>query len=252
MIRKILIIEDEPLNAQRLTHLLEKIGNYEISPFLQSVASSIEWFTKEEMPDCIFMDIQLLDGQAFEIFAKVEITCPVIFVTAYDQFAIKAFEVNAIDYLLKPIALEKLENAIEKANRLQFSENEQNVYQQLLQMSSKQIHFRQRFLVAFRGTFIPISTDKIQYFYSENKITHLVTKDSQDFMIDFTLEKLDEELDPDSFKRITRQMIVHVNAIDHIYPLFNGQIGIELIPHFKDSIQLSREKSSELKVWLNR
>lgn len=249
---RILIIEDEIPNARRLERMLQSIGPFETFGPIQTVSSAIQWLEQNPAPDIILMDIQLIDGDSFQIWEHRKIESFVIFTTAFDQFALKAFEVNAIDYLLKPIELEKLTLSIEKAKKYAAPSLDTALIQMLSKIKIQDPIYRKRILVNFRDRIIPIKMDEIAYFFSEFKITHLVTNQNQIYPLDITLEKLEEELDPDLFMRVTRQIIVKAVSITNIYNLFNGQIGIEVRPSFKEKIHLSREKSSTLKRWLEQ
>jgi two-component system, LytTR family, response regulator LytT len=249
---RVLIIEDEIPNSRRLERLIHSQGEFDIYGPLQTISSSIEWLSMNSMPDIIFMDIQLLDGESFKIFDSCKIDAMVIFTTAYDQYALRAFEVNAIDYLLKPIDPLKLEISLKRAQRYIIPKVDITVRNILSELKNAEKKIRQRFLVNFRDRIVPILMDEIAYFYSESKITHIVTKDNHNYTIDLTLEKIEEELDPDYYMRVTRQVIVKLSAIKNIFNLFNGQIGIEVIPMFKDKIHLSREKSIALKQFLDK
>lgn len=248
---KYLIIEDEIPNAQRLQRMLQTIAPCEIVDTLQTVADSVQYLRHCDPPDIIFMDIQLLDGMSFEILEQVNVTSPIIFLTAYNQFALKAFEVNAIDYLLKPILLDKLAASIEKAKKYlpQPDTSVNNILREIHKQDK--LILRQRFLVAYRDRLIPIAVNNIAYFYSENKVTHIVTFENKDYLLDnLSLEKIEIQISPKTFLRVTRQCICHIDAVANIYQLFNGQIGIELKPAFKEPISLSREKSKQLKNWI--
>ncbi|MFF5383372.1 LytR/AlgR family response regulator transcription factor [Pedobacter suwonensis] len=249
----ILIIEDELPNIQRLTKMLTALNtNITILGSIQTVQESIGWLKSFNQPDIILMDIRLTDGLSFEIFEHVKITAAVIFITAYDEYALRAFEVNGIDYLLKPLEADKLEKSIGRAIANKGLRNDESILNLVKSMQAKQIIFRSRFLVAFRDSFLLIMTSEIAYFTSENKITFLIRHDSQRFKVDQTLEILDGELDPESFFRVSRQYIVSIRSIHKIHQSFNGQLKIELLPALDEGIMLSREKSSQLKKWLDQ
>jgi two-component system LytT family response regulator len=250
---KVLIIEDELPNAQRLGRMLLSLDeSILIEGNIQSVRAAISWLQTHPLPHIIFMDIHLTDGMSFEIFQHVNITVPVIFLTAYDEYALKAFEVNAIDYLLKPIEKEKLQQSLEKAKRFLGTGFEANILQLIEKLQPELPVFRQRFLITYRDLLLPIMTEDIAYFYSENKITHLVTFKNENFPVETTLSTLENELEPTIFMRISRQHIIHINAIHKIYKLSNAQIGVELKPVFNEKLHLSREKSDALRKWLER
>ena len=249
---KYLIIEDELLNARRLERMLNGLGDCQIQAIIQTVEEAVQFLKISPEPDIIFMDIQLLDGMSFEIFDQVEITSPVIFLTGFDQYALKAFEVNAVDYLLKPFTEQRLLQAIQKARR-NISGSENKALLEVFKSIRNQnvIPFRQRFLVSFRDRFVPVAVEDIAYFYNENKITRIITSQNQRYVLEgHSLNQLEAELDPTKFLRITRQIIIHINAIESVYSLFNGQVGVELKPKFNEKIQLSRDKTRLLKEWL--
>lgn len=248
-----LIIEDELPNIQRLEKMLRTLdSNIRVAASIQTVKGSIEWLKAHELPDIIFMDIRLTDGLSFEIFSQVSVTAPVVFITAYDEYALKAFEVNGIDYLLKPLEADKLEKAVRKARAIAAQASDESILRLVKSMQAREPVYRSRFLVAYRDRYIPVTTDEIAYFTSENKITFLITHASERYPIDQTLEVLERELDPGSFFRISRQFIISLKAIHQIFQSFNGQLKIELSPLFNDSILLSREKSGQLKKWLGQ
>lgn len=251
----IVIVEDEKLSAQRLEKLLTRIDNsIVVSAILDAVKSSVYWFKSNPTPDLVFLDIHLGDGLSFEIFDQINIECPIIFTTAYDEYAIKAFKFNSIDYLLKPIDQNLLQKSIQKFQKLsQKSFSKDFDFKDLAKLlgSEKKI-YRSRFLVNYRDELQSISTNHIAYFYSENKNTYLIGKDERKYLIDYTLEELETELDPVHFFRITRQIIASSQAIKKIYQHFNLKLKVELEPPFQEQIMLSRDKSGQLKEWLNR
>ncbi|QIH35937.1 LytTR family DNA-binding domain-containing protein [Sphingobacterium sp. DR205] len=248
-----LIIEDELPNIQRLEKMLSK-SSYDITVIksIQTVKDSMKWLGENKQPDLIFMDIMLTDGISFEIFEHVDIAAPVIFVTAYDEYALKAFEVNGIDYLLKPLESEKLEKSIRKAIGYRSLDDNIGIISLMKKMQTNQRIYRSRFLVSYRDRFLSILVDDVAYFISENRITYLIMKDSQRYVIDATLEVLDAELDPEVFIRISRQFIVSFGSIESIYQLFNSQLKISLKPQLYEPVTLSRDRSSIVKKWLDK
>ena len=249
----VLIIEDELPNVQRLEKMLRVIDKEIIFlENLQTVQASIAWLKTNAQPDIIFMDIRLIDGISFEIFNHVTITAPVIFTTAYDEYALKAFEVNGIDYLLKPLDADKLEKSFRKAMAVKSPENDDNILQLVKNMLVRQPIYRSRFLIAHKDRYLMIMTTDIAYFTIENRTTFLITHDSKRFMADQTLEVLEHELDPEFFFRITRQFIVSLKSIDKIYQHFNAQLKVKLIPALNDGVIISRERSALLKKWLDQ
>ena len=249
----VLIIEDELPNVQRLEKMLRVLDkNIIFLENLQTVQASIAWLKTNVQPDIIFMDIRLIDGISFEIFNHVTITAPVIFITAYDEYALKAFEVNGIDYLLKPLDADKLEKSFRKAMAVKSPENDAHVLQLVKNMLARQPIYRSRFLIAHKDRYLMIMTTDIAYFTIENRTTFLVTHDSKRFIVDQTLEVLEHELDPEFFFRITRQFIISLKSIDQIYQHFNAQLKVKLIPALNDGVIISRERSALLKKWLDQ
>lgn len=249
----VLIIEDELPNVQHLEKMLRVLDkDIMFLENLQTVQASIDWLKTNAQPDIIFMDIRLIDGISFEIFNHVTITAPVIFTTAYDEYALKAFEVNGVDYLLKPLDAEKLERSFRKAMAIKSTGNDDNVLQLVKNMLARQPIYRSRFLIAHKDRYLMIMTSDIAYFTIENRATFLVTYDSKRLMIDQTLEILAHELDPECFFRISRQFIISLKSIDKIHQHFNGQLKIELIPSVQESVVISRDRSALLKKWLDQ
>ena len=251
---KVIIIEDEKAAVRNLKALLQEVKpEVEVEATLDSIAAVLDWFAMHSVPDMIFMDIHLADGSAFEIFGHVDITCPIIFTTAYDQYAIRAFTVNSIDYILKPVDEKRLLDAIVKYEALKGKDYKQENYiGDLIQSLQKQEKsYRTRFLIAGVDKFWALQVSDIAYFYSENKITFAVTKSGQEHIIDLSLTRLEEQLDPRRFFRANRQVIVCIDAIVHAAPYFNGRIILHVKPIHKDKITVSEEKVSSFKMWLN-
>lgn len=248
-----LIIEDELPNIHRLEKMLSRSSyNVAVIKSLQTVKDSIQWLSKNKHPDLIFMDIMLTDGLSFEIFQHIDISAPVIFITAYDEYALKAFEVNGIDYLLKPLELEKLEKSISKAVGLRSLDDNKEIIQLMKKMYANHTIYRSRFLVSYKDRFISVLADNIAYFVSENRTTYIIMKDSQRYVLDSTLEVLEAELDPTLFFRISRQFIISFYCIENIYQLFNSQIKVSVKPSLYEPITLSRDRSALLKKWLDK
>ncbi len=247
---KIIIIEDEPRAAQRLEKLiLEMDSSIQILAQLDSVESVIEWYTlKEEVPDLWFMDIHLADGSAFEIFAKITISQPIIFTTAFDQYAIQAFKVNAIDYLLKPIKKEEIRTAIEKykSSQPKVDFNYADLVKELKNGNAKKL---KRFLIRVGQTLKTVEVNNIAYFYTEDKITFFVSDEGKRYPIDYSLEKLEEELNEEIFFRINRQFIVRVSAINKMVAVSKSRVKLYLEPGSAETI-VSTERSGKFKKWL--
>jgi two-component system, LytTR family, response regulator LytT len=252
-----IIIEDEKPAARLLQRKLEKL-NISVSEMLHSVEESIEWFSKNEHPDLIFLDIQLSDGLSFEIFEKIDIKSAVIFTTAYDEYALKAFKLNSIDYLLKPIDEDDLETAIlkfkERFDSVNFVGNKslQLDFEQIRKMFANPFEktFKKRFTVKIGQHLKVISTDEIECFFSENKGTYIHTFDNRDYLIDTTLEVLEQELDGSDFYRISRKFIIPLKAIKEIIVYSNSRLKINLPTYKEDEVIVSREKVSDFKNWI--
>jgi DNA-binding LytR/AlgR family response regulator len=253
---KVVIVEDEHLSAQRLQGMLKKYDpSIEVLAELPSVAASVEWFKNNPDPDLVLMDIHLEDGQSFSIFETINLQVPVIFTTAFDEYTIKAFKVNSVDYLMKPLNYEELVAAIEKFKRIHGEAGEEKTMglEQLLQsMQKKEPEYKSRFLVSIGSRLKTIETDDIQYFFSADKITFLVTKENQRFPIDYSLDKMAVLLDPKQFFRINRQMTVKLDAIKNIHVFSKGKIKLDLDPPTKEDVFVSMDKVVEFKEWLGK
>lgn len=245
---RILIIEDEDAAARRLQKLVKEIiPEAVMEDPLDSVEMVLNWMAKNEMPDLIFMDIHLADGSSFEVFNHVEVEKPVIFTTAYDQYAIQAFKVNAIDYLLKPIKRPELEQAIEKYRK--WSGGAQVDYAQLARALQGE-QFNRRFLIRIGQSIRVVEMKEAAYFYTESKITFVVTREGKRYPLDYSLEKLEEMADPQSFFRINRQFIVNIDAIREMYAYSKSRVKVELKPECELETIVSTERSPHFKKWL--
>jgi two-component system LytT family response regulator len=251
----ILIIEDEIPAAKRLEKLLlEHQPKAQILAKLDSIEASINWFQSHIMPDIVFMDIELADGQSFEIFNKINISAPVVFTTAYDEFALKAFQVNSIDYLLKPIDITALANTFEKLDVLKKSASKHVTQSPDIDKLIKSFmlgNYKSRFLVKMGERLFTIETPKIAYFISEEKLTFMITDDNKKYVIDQTLDEVEKSLDPKMFFRLNRQIIASLKSISNIHTHFNGKLKIILKPEHKEEVLVSREKASFFKEWLD-
>ncbi len=249
---KVLIFEDETLAADKLEATLMEIQpDCQVVSRIKSISSAVEWLESNPHPDLIISDIRLLDGLCFEIFAKVKVEKPVIFTTAYDQYAIRAFEVNSIDYLLKPVEKEKLRNALAK---LQLpKESVLPDYNEVLNfIKSNKTSYKSRFMVRLGQRIIAVPSEKIAYFYSENKLTYIVTLDGKKFPIDQPLDELIDLLDPKRFFRANRQFIVAFDSIGEIHPYFKGRIKIILQPKSDEEVVISSDRTPEFKKWIDQ
>ncbi|AQG79404.1 LytR/AlgR family response regulator transcription factor [Spirosoma montaniterrae] len=250
----VLLIEDEQAAARRLTRLLLDIDpTLQIGPALGSVAAAVMHLQTQPHPDLILSDIQLSDGLSFAVFRQVEPRCPIIFTTAYDEYAIQAFKLNSLDYLLKPIVATELQAALAKFRKLTQSQSPSVDYQQLWQaLNQSQRTYRQRFLISYRDTYRTIPASEVAYFYSENKITRLVCPDGKWYPLTETLEELAEQLNPNQFFRANRQYIINLTSIVTIHKHFNGRLKVDLQPPIPDDLFVSRERADEFRNWLNQ
>ena len=248
----IIIIEDEKPAARLLQRKVVKLG-LNVNQMLHSVEESISWFQTNIHPDLIFLDIQLSDGLSFEIFDKVEIKSAVIFTTAYDEYALRAFKLNSIDYLLKPIDEDDLEVAINKfQSQKQKPQIQQFDFEQIKKMliNPAEKSFKTRFTVKIGQHLKVITTDEIECCYSENKGTYIRTSDGRDYLIDAILEVVENELNPKDFFRISRKFIVPLKAIKEIQIHSNSRLKVILPTYKDDEVIVSREKVQEFKTWL--
>lgn len=251
---RVLIIEDEIPAAEKLERYLNRLDQpMEVISKLTSVEDSVAWLSKnQEQIDLIFMDIQLIDGKSFEIFEQVEIQKPIIFITAFDEYALDAFKVNSIDYLLKPITFDDLQQSITKLNNLKDNLNQKpaiNIYEALAQLQQKT--YKNRFMVKLGEHIRSIAVADISLFYAEGRDAYLVTTEKRKFIIDYKLEELEEMLDPKLFFRVNRSFIMHIESIKDVVIFSNSRLKI--FPHvaLEKEIIVSREKVSLFKEWFN-
>ena len=249
---RILIIEDETPAADRLKKMiLDFEPTAEITSNLVSIASSVKWLKENPAPDLIFMDIHLSDGDSFQIFNEQEVTSPVVFVTAYDQYALEAFKVNSIDYLLKPVKKEDLLRALEKFKQRGAS-NMQQMMDLLKQMNitpSKK-ETQKRIVIRYGDTIKMVEIAEVAYFYTEDKINFLCTKDNVRYPIDQNLDELESMVDGDVFFRINRQYIININAIDKMLAWSKSRVKVILKPTCENETIVSTERSPNFKEWL--
>ncbi|WP_139957640.1 LytR/AlgR family response regulator transcription factor [Flavicella sediminum] len=250
---KIIIIEDEKPSARRLTRMLKEIG-IEVETMLHSVSESIEWFQNNAHPDLILLDIQLSDGISFEIFEEISVDSAIIFTTAYDEYALKAFKLNSIDYLLKPIDEEELFVAIEKFKTNQLEK--QSLHVDLNQIRKLLVNplektYKKRFTVKLGQHLKLVDVERIECFYSENKGTYLFTKEGRAYLIDASLEDLDLQLDPSQFFRVNRKFYVNITAIKDIVSYTNSRLQLLLFAYAEKEIIVSREKVRSFKNWID-
>jgi len=249
----VLILEDETLAGEKVQNLLQEIDEaIQVLDVLKSIESAREWFANNDSPDLIISDIRLLDGLSFELFESVSYNNPVIFTTAYDQYAIKAFEFNSVDYLLKPIQRDKMEKALSKLKREDNPHGANLPYQEIVQMiNAKSEDFKKRFMIRAGQKILAVPVEKIAYFYSHNKLTYIVALDGKKYPCDQTLEVIDYQVDPKLFFRANRKFIVRFDAISEIHPYFKGRMKIELDPQAEDDIVISAERTPDFKKWLD-
>ena len=248
----ILIIEDEDPAFKRIQKMLKEIEpDHTLLDHIVSVSSAVKWFSQNKSPDLIISDIQLSDGISFEIFKQVEITCPIIFTTAYDQYAIEAFKVNSIDYLLKPIKKDELEKAVVKfKSRSTVAEPAIDLTKLLQSLQPGGTDYKKRFVVRYGEHIKTIDTEDVVYFYTEDKATFLCTKDGRRFVVDFNLDTLDSILDPKLFFRINRQYIISIGSIAEMFAYSKSRVLIKLNPPPKHETIVSTERSADFKHWL--
>ncbi|TYA53780.1 LytR/AlgR family response regulator transcription factor [Formosa maritima] len=249
---RVIIIEDEKPSARRLQRMLDKIG-VQAETMLHSVEESVTWFLENEHPDLIFLDIQLSDGLSFEIFDLVKIKSSIIFTTAYDEYALQAFKLNSVDYLLKPIDPEEMQQAVNKFNSnlndqssvtLNFDEIKK------LLVNSNEKAYKKRFSVKVGQHLKLISVHEIECIFSENKGTYLHTVDGRNYLIDLTLEQLEDELNPDLFFRVNRTFYVNIKAIKDMVSYTNSRLQIKLNSYNEQDVIVAREKVKDFKAWL--
>jgi len=248
----VLIVEDEEIAAKRLTKLLDELmPDARVVGSVDSVKSAASWFRQNDEPDLAFFDIQLADGKSFEIFESVNINCPVIFTTAYDQYAIKAFKVNSVDYLLKPIAKPDLAHAIDKFRnqtaQLQITSSD---LIQLLNASDKK--HKERFVLKVGEHLKSVLTQDIEVFFSQDKSTYAYTHAGQKYILDFTLDQIEEMVDPRQFYRISRKFIINIDGIGDIITFSTSRLKIIPRSFSSDEMIVSRDRVNDFKAWLDR
>lgn len=253
---KVLIIEDEEAAALRLQKMLHVISpELEVIGICESIVQSVEWLQQHTQPDLIFLDIQVSDGISFEIFNQVSVSCPIIVVTAYDAYALKAFEVNSIDYLLKPLRKELLESSILKFKKFRdhFSPHQmmEKVQQMLDVYQNGYLPYKSRFAVTKGDTLTTVQSDDIAYFYIEDKALFLVTHQKARYLINFSMEQLEEVMNPAAFFRVNRQCMVSIRAIEKVHTSFNYKLKLQLKPEAPFEVIVSANKTKEFRVWLD-
>jgi DNA-binding LytR/AlgR family response regulator len=251
--KNVLIIEDEEAAVRRLQKMItEVLPEVNMLPSIATIRSAIEQLKTNPKPDLIFLDVHLADGESFEIFKEVNVSCPIIFTTAYDQYALEAFKVNSIDYLLKPIKKEELQRAINKfKNFSSASTPDVDLQKLLLSLNTGKANYKERFAVKYGEHIKTIETSDAAYFYTESKANFLITKDNKRYAIDYNLDQLEELLDPKKFFRINRQFIIGFYSITEMFTYSKSRVLIKLNPASKLETIVSTERSAEFKGWLN-
>jgi DNA-binding LytR/AlgR family response regulator len=248
----ILIIEDEIPAVKRLIQLITELeSEWKVIGQLDEVSLSVEWFKSNPMPDLVFMDIQLADGFSFDIFNQVTITCPVIFVTAFDNYAVNAFRVNGLDYILKPIQKKLLAESIERFKAINSSQRiDLSVLSEFIK--EKKASFKERFLIKSGEELNFVRAREIAYFLSESSYSFIVTKSGNRYILDETMDQIEGELDPSQFFRINRKQIVCLDCITKISSYFNNRLKLDLNPFEKEDSIVSRTRVKLFKEWLNQ
>lgn len=251
---RVVIIEDEKPNATRLKNILLDISpTIKIEAVLDTVSASVDWFKQHPHPDVTLMDIRLADGLSFDIFPQVALSCPVIFTTAYDEYAIRAFKVNSIDYLLKPIEKEDLQQSLERIHKQSQQPGATEMVQQLLEFfKQKDVTYRTRFMLPFRDGYKTVLVDDVDFIFYAFNVTHLVLKDKTQVALTQTMDELEEQLDPKQFFRANRQHIINISSIDNIQNYFSGKLKIKLKRDPEREILVSKEKVPLFKQWLDQ
>lgn len=249
---KIVIIEDEAKTAADLKSTLQKIDNtISVLAVLDSIETSVEYFNLEGIPDLVFMDIQLADGLSFEIFKSVNISCPVIFCTAYDEYAIEAFKVNGIDYILKPFNDENIANSLKKIEKLESHFTSQNVLlKNISEVLSRPKAYKSGFLISYKGKMLPISISDIACFYINDGLSFLITFSNSKYPIDYTLDEIETMIDTSQFYRANRQYIIHYKAIKEVEHYFARKLVAKILVSVPESIIVSKAKASDFLKWL--
>ena len=249
---KAVIVEDEIVAAQSLQRLIAQADSgIEIVAVLRSVEESAEWFSANPAPDLVFMDIHLSDGSSFSIFEKVSISAPVVFTTAYDEYALKAFEVNSVDYLLKPVDMQHLKRAIEKLGRFKETKiNHEDMISSMLSMlRNEKPVYKSNFLIPHKDKYIPLSVSDIAYIFSEHKIARIVTLDNRTFYEHRSLDDMQRQVDPSEFFRANRQYIISRRAIKDVSLWFDSKLSVNLVVEIPEKMIVSRVRAAEFKEW---
>ena len=251
---KVLIFEDESLSAEHLVKLMRRYDPaIELLGIIESVKQGVDWFTNHPHPDLLLMDIQLSDGSCFELFRQVRLEIPVIFTTAYNEYAIQAFKVNSIDYLLKPVDFQELQLAIEKFSkqRIHAVQNPEQVYEQLYSRLIQTSQYKKRLLVKVGEQLKQVNVEDIAYFQFDDGMCWAVTFAKARLPVDYSLDDLVQMLNPKMFFRINRKFIVRPESIDKIHAYFNNRLKLQLRPSPESEVLVSRERVTDFKNWLD-
>lgn len=252
---KVLILEDEALSAKRASQLLVECDpGVEVVDCIESIEEAAIWFNQHPEPDLILLDIHLSDGLCFNLFERVDVQSPVIFTTAYDQYALQAFKINSIDYLLKPLDKGELSRALTKfrgLNQRKKGISPLEIEKIRITIESLTKRYKSRFLVKFGDTIQFKNIDEVAYFYADDKVVFMVTNDAKKYLVDNNLESLEEVLDPMLFFRVNRKVIARIEAIQKVKTLLSSRLQVFLKPAFDQEIFISKYKSHEFKTWLD-
>jgi two-component system response regulator LytT len=252
----ILIVEDEELAVKKLQKTLAGVDpSASVVGVTDSIQGTVEWLQANNNADLILMDIELADGQSFEVFNQVEVKAPVIFTTSYDEYALKAFKVNSVDYLLKPVQSEDLQAALNKYKKLAQDRKPDFQLESLVKQLQQQLQpkeYRKRFLVKHAQKLVSVDVEEIAYFYSDGRLNFFKTSDNKKFVVDYTMEELEDMLDPEKFFRISRSFYVAVEAIEKIDDYFGNRLILQLKPAVDKEALVSREKVSDFKKWMGK
>ncbi|HBH07329.1 MAG TPA: DNA-binding response regulator [Flavobacteriales bacterium] len=252
---KVVIIEDELLASRELKRMLQRIDDdIEVISDIQSVQAGVEWFENNKSPDLVFSDIQLSDGLSFELFQRTSIDCPVIFTTAFDHYAIQAFKLNSIDYLMKPFDDEDVANALEKFRNLEDKRHENPINKELLDKLISQHgiqSYKSSFVVSIGDQYRKIKVEDIACFRADGNTVYLIQQNKKRVIVDYSIEELEKLLDPSVFFRINRQVLIHEDAISRIHKYFNSRLKLETEPCIDEDVLVSRSRVKDFLRWLD-
>ena len=252
---RVLIIEDEAPAFRRLQNLITEIDDtMEIIDVIDSIDDSVKWFRNHNAPDLVFMDIQLADGLSFEIFDRVKVDCPVIFTTAFDEYTLRAFKVNSVDYLLKPINKTDLTRSLAKWKSLKkyYQPASLDISDLIASIKSGEPEYKKRFLVKLGDRLISVDDSEIAYFQTRDSLVFLITNKGKRYVMDQALDELQEMVDPEKYFRLNRQFLARIDSIKSIHQFFKGKLKLELSPPVEESVTVSREKATSFKNWLGQ